>query len=66
MERTLKAIDAKSVAFLYGETDDMNKTKQSVNSNFVTTVNRNFVTADLEVVADSFRERGPPCGQDGQ
>ena len=44
----------------------MNKTQQSVNSNFVTTVNRNFVTADLEVVTDSFRERGPPCGQDGQ
>ena len=66
MERTLKAIDAKSVAFFYGEADDMNKTPQSVNSNFVTIVNRNFVTADLDVVADSFRERGAPCGQDGQ
>ena len=66
MERTLKAIDAKSVAFLYGETDDMDKTKQSVNSNFVTTVNRSFVIANLEVIADSFLKRGPPCGQEGQ
>ena len=61
MERTLKAIDAKSVAFLYGETDDMEKTKQSGNISFVTTGNRNFVTANLEIVADSFCERGPPC-----
>ena len=62
MERTLKAIDAKSVAFFYGKGDDMEKTKQSGNRSFVITGNRNFVTANLEVVADSFCERGPPCG----
>ena len=40
----------------------MEKTKQSGNKSFVTIGNRNFVTVNLEVVADSFCERGPPCG----
>ena len=67
MERTLKAIDAKSVAFFYGEADDMKKAERLVYGNFVTKrqlVYSNFVTEILGIVADSSLGRGSPWGQE--
>ena len=61
MERKLKAIDAKSVAFFYGEASELRKAERLVYYNFVTQqqlVYSNFVTAVSEIVADGSLGRG--------